>query len=73
MCTNAPVYSSLKYITKYIGCDQVGPKTPVGPKFSSNGHFVKKFSSLGSQIWQWSIHKPLGLALLATHLYQNES
>ena len=36
-------------------------------------HFVKQFSSQGSQIQQWSIHKPLCLTLRATQLYQNES
>ena len=36
-------------------------------------HFVKNFSSLGSQIWQWSIHKPLCSAqVCAAYLYQNE-
>ena len=31
-------------------------------------HFVKEFSSLGSQIRQWSIHKPLCSTLRITHL-----
>ena len=35
--------------------------------------FVKKFRSQGSQIWQWSVHKPLCSTLRAKHLYQNES
>ena len=36
-------------------------------------HFVKKFSSLGFQIRQRSVHKPLFSALWAAHLHQNES
>ena len=36
-------------------------------------HVVKRFSSLGSQIWQWSIYKPLCSALWVKYLYQNES
>ena len=30
-------------------------------------HFVKKSSSQGCQIWQWSVHKPLCSSLRATH------